>query len=184
MADTVRTKTDLIARFAANTTNNITSQEFRDLVSSIVPAHGTMYVSSSAATTVSVSSTYYKVAGTTTATNLHNFSMPANNRLQYDGTPDIHVHVAVTISCTTASNSQVTGWRVAKNGDATITDAVASTTRHKTGTGTDVVSTAVHFDSMMSNGDYLELWVTNETSATTVTADNAYFFVLGMMDQT
>ena len=71
--------------------------------------------------------------------------------------------------------------RIVKNGDYTEADAVASEVDHKTGTGTDIVSTAIHYDTMMSTNDYLEVWVRNETSATTVTLNHMYLFALGMI---
>jgi len=184
MADTARIKSDLAALFADNTTGDISAQDLRDFLESVYPGHASMYVSSSAATTIGSASTYVKVAGTTTSTNLSNFTMPANNRLTYTGTPDIHVHVVVSVSMTSGSSNQVVGFRVGKTGDATGTDAVASTVQRKIGTGTDIGSTAVNFDTAMSTNDYLELFISNETGANDVTCAFMYMFIFGMMSQT
>lgn len=181
MADTRRSKAALAALLADNTSADISPQDLRDFLVSASPPFGTVYVSTASATTISTPSTYTKVAGTTTLTNAAEFDMPANNRLRYTGTPDVHVHVAVTIGVTSASNSQILAFRVGKNGDATGTDAVASTVKHKTGTASDIVSTAVHYDTMMSNGDYLELFIANESGASNATVSNMYFFILGML---
>jgi len=180
MADTQRTIAEMITAFAANTTNAINSQDFRDLIETMRPRHASMHLTTAAATTITVAGTYYKASGTTTALNLDpDFTMPASNRLQYNGAATVHVHVAVTLA-TTGGNSKVLAARVAYNGDATGADAVGSQSTQKTGTGADVVSTALHFDSMMSAGDYLELWVTNETDTTAMTVEDMYFFIMTM----
>lgn len=181
MADTQRSISDIITLAADNTTGAISAQDLRDIIKTLQPRYAAMYITSAAATTISVAGTYYKAAGTTTATNLHaDFTMPASNRLQYNGAANIHAHVAVTADFT-GGNAKVIGARVAIGGDATGTDAVASTTRHKTNTaGTDILSTALHFDTMMSTGNYLELWITNETDTTAVTIENMYFFIVTM----
>ena len=184
MADTARIKSALQALLADNTTGDISAQDVRDVVESIYPGHGAMYISSAAATTIGSASTYVKVAGTTTATNLSNFSMAADNRLTYTGTPDVHVHVAVSLSMTSGSSNQVVRFRVGKTGSTAGADAVASTIARKIGTGTDIGSTAVHFDGAMSTNDYLELFISNETGANNVTIDFMYFFIFGMMSQT
>jgi hypothetical protein len=181
MADTRRSKAALAALLADNTTGAISPQDIRDFLESAAPPFGSMYISTAADTSISQTSTYTKVAGTTTLTNADGFDMPANNRLRYTGAPDVHVHVAVTISMTTTGSNQVIFFRVGKNGSAVITDAVASTVARKVGTGADIGSTALHFDTMMSNGDYIELFVANDTSATNAQVDYMYFFALGML---
>ena len=47
-------------------------------------------------------------------------------------------------------------------------------------TGSDVGAIAAHADYMLTNGDYIEMFVTNETDTTAITIDNAYFFVMAM----
>jgi len=181
MADTRRSLSALQTLLADNTTGAISPQDVRDLLVSASPPYGSIYVSTAAATTIAASSTYYKAAGTTTSTNLKEFDMPANNRLRYTGAADIHIHGVVTVALTTASSSQVIGLRVGKNGSASGTDSVASQVEHKTGTGTDVISTAIHVDTMLSTNDYLELWVANETTGSNLTIEFMYFFVMGML---
>lgn len=87
-----------------------------------------------------------------------------NGRLTYTGDADVMVHVAATISFTTANNNQLTRWRIGKN---TTADPAAEAQR-QVGTGADVGSTALHYVTSMSTGDYLSLWVRNSTSATNV----------------
>lgn len=141
--------------------------------------HGTMYRNVAAATTVTTAGEYYKAAGTTTAGALHKFSMPSDGRLQYDGVETIHAHIAVTISFTTSGINDVIGYKLYKTGSA-LNDTVI---RALIGTGSDIQSTAIHGDAMMNTGDYLEVYCTNESvNSTTVTLNEMYFFVLGMLE--
>lgn len=181
MADTRRSLSALQTVLADNTVGAISPQDVRDVLVSAAPPYGAMYISSSAATSLSADNTWTKVSGTTTSTNLKEFTMPANNRLTYGGVAPVHCHVVASISMTAGANNQVFGFRIVKNGDETLTDSVASELRRKVGTGTDVGSLAVHYDSAMTTGDYLELWVENETSAAEPTITQFYFFVMGML---
>lgn len=181
MADTPLTKAQNIAACADNTARGISEGDLRNVVESIVPAMGGLYISGSSATTVSDTTSYFKVAGTTTSRTLHNFTMDTDGRLTYSGTPDIHVDCTATISMTAAQNNENIHFRVGLNGDATTADAIASETERYVSTGADVGAASVHYDSQMSNGDYLELFVRNETSATNVTVTRLKLFVRGFM---
>lgn len=181
MADTRRSLTALQALLADNNTGAISPQDVRDLLVSAAPPYGSIYLSSSSETSIGGIGTWTKAAGTTTSTNLKEFTMPASNRLTYTGTPDVHVHVAVSVSMTSASNNQTVGLRIGKNGSAAGTDAVASEVRRFVSTGADIGSTAIHFDTMMSTNDYLELFVANHTSTGNLTIGYMYFFALGML---
>lgn len=180
MADTVRSLSDLQTLLADNSARAISAQDLRDFLVSVSPAHGTMYMTTPAETSISGVDTWTKVAGTTTLLSGTRFDMPANNQLRYTGTPDVHVHVAVTIAFVAATGSQDLQFRVVKNGNTTATDAVASTAATKLG-GADVNSTAVHYDVMMSTNDYIELYVQNTTSGANMTVENMYFFALSML---
>jgi hypothetical protein len=138
--------------------------------------HGRFSMSASSATTIAVAGTYYKAAGATVAGHMNNMSMPADNRLQYNNPDRKHFHIATSVSFTTTGASQTVSMKIAKNGtpnDATIVSRLV-------GTGTDIGSTALHSDEELGMGDYLELWVTNETSTNSVTIDELYFFAVGM----
>ena len=137
---------------------------------------GKIYISSPAATTISVAGTYYKAAGTTAEGDMQLMTMPANNRLQYNGEVRRHFHVAVSVSMSTAGSNEMVGLKLAQNG--VVDDS--TTVRRKTGGASDVGSTAVHGDFMMVKGDYLELFVTNESSTNTVTINKMYFFGIGI----
>lgn len=180
MADTQRSLSDLQTLFADNITRAISEQDLRDFLVSVRPPHGTMYMTTPAETVITGAGTWTKAAGTSTLLLGTNYSMPANNRLQYDGVPDRHTHVAVTIAFTVTTGSQELQFRIVKNGQTTDNDAVASTVATKLG-GSDVASTALHYDVTMSTGDYLELYVNNATSAANMTVQYMYFFALGVL---
>ena len=89
-------------------------------------------------------------------------------------------HIAASVSFTVGANNKLISLRIVKNGTPAAADAVASTQDRKVGTGADVGSTAVHADMMLTNGDYIELWVTNETDTTSVTVEHLYLFGLAI----
>lgn len=183
MSDTSRSLSAILALFADNSTGNISAQDLRDFVVSIFPGEGSMYVTSSAATTISVATTYYKAAGTTTAITTTNFDMPANNRIRYTGASDIQATVTATISMTCASSNQVVGFKLYKYDDSAGSGAVvdSSIVRRKVGTGSDIGALAISGDVSLSTNDYLELHVTNETSTGSVMVDQMYFAARGRM---
>ena len=185
MPDTLRSESAILALFADNTSGDISPQDLRDFVVSVNPGHGSMYVSGTAATTITIAGTYYKAAGTTTLSGSpSNFDMPADNRLRYTGSPDIHVHLACSISYTCGANNQVLGFKIYKYDDSAGSGATdtPSNIRDKIATGADIRTTALHADFMMSTNDYVELHVTNETSTNQPTIDKMYLFCLAMFD--
>jgi hypothetical protein len=177
VVDTVRTLSALQTLLADNTSGDISPQDIRDFLVSVSPPHGTMYRNVAAATTTVTPGTYLKAAGTTTAGNLNAFDMPANNRLRYTGAAQKHFHIAVSVSFTCGANNKTVGLKIAKDG-VVMDDSVA---RRRVGTGTDIGSTALHADTTLTTNQYLELWLTNETNTATVTIDEMYFFVMGML---
>lgn len=130
-------------------------------------SYGAMYVSTPAATTISVAGTYVKAAGTTTiGTNNVDFTMPANNRLTYGGTDTkvFAVSVDLTFYCATGYNEMRV--QIAKNGTVIAESAgggkqTASGTAAVTGTAQALVS--------LATTDYVEIWITNVTSTANIT---------------
>lgn len=176
MADTQRTLTAIKALLADNTAGDISPQDLRDVVETFTPPYGSYYLSSAAETSVSIAGTYVKVAGTTAANNLRDFTH-SSGRLTYTGTVAQHFHLASTISFTAAGNNKLIAFKLAKNG--TVVDG--SYTPRFVSTGADVGSLALHWDEMLDPNDYLEIWGTNETDTTNFTAQALYLFALGMV---
>jgi len=180
MADTRRSLSALQALLADNQSGDISPQDVRDFVVSCGFPYGAYYLTSPTATAITGANAWIKAAGTTTSTNIKEFTA-TDNRLTYAGAAPVHIHCVSSVSFTCESNNQVVHLRVVKNGDETLTDSVASNLQRKVGTGTDVGAVAVHSDTMMSSGDYIELWVMNETSGADVTVQNLYTFAMGML---
>ena len=158
----------------------IQTATLREAFGSLVNPHGSLYLTVTASTDVSgdVAGTFFKAAGTTTLSGSpYLLSMPANNRLQYDGDKTRHFHIAASISMSCTGAGQDVQVAIAKNG---VVDTGSIVTR-KTSNANDIGSTAVHADFEMSQGDYLELWVANTTNnANAITIENLYLFGLGM----
>lgn len=156
----------------------------QDLIVSLTPNYGGLYISTAAATTIGVAGTMVKAAGTTTATNLRGITMPADNRLTYVGNvdpvtgvvPDNHMHIALSFSMTMAGINDNITVGIALNG---VVDDASVLTRF-VGTGSDRGAAASHTDIMMSENDYLEVFVTNEDATAAVTLEQMYLFALGM----
>ncbi len=181
MADTRRLLSTLQALLGDNTAAAIGPQDVRDFLVSCAPPFGSIYVSTEIETVIAAQNTWTKTLGTTTSRHLKEFDMPSDGRLRYTGSPDVHIHLAVSVSFEEASNNQDIGFRIAKTGDVADADSVASEVTRKIGTAGDHGSVAVHFDTVMSTNDYLELWIQNETSAGNLTTDLVYMFAVGML---
>lgn len=171
MADTIRTLAALKALLPDNTTGLISPQDLRDMLVSLVPGHGSIYISTPAATTIAQAGTFVKAAGITTAVHLDaTFDMPASNRLRYVGAIPVHATVSATISFTSGGNNQDLAFQVHKNGNPVIGSHISL----KIGTGTDERSTALHVDADLVQNDYLEVWIANDTGTADVTLTHLY----------
>jgi hypothetical protein len=132
-------------------------------------ATGTLYVSSSANTTIAATNTPVKIAGTTTATELARFTSPANNRLVYDGTKTRTFIVTAAISASGTSGSNVYSFYIFKNG----TEITASRQRTKvSSTVGDVQIITIVCTVSLSPGDYIEVWTENNSSAIDLNVQN------------
>jgi hypothetical protein len=132
-------------------------------------ATGTLYVSSSATTTIATANTPVKIAGTTTATELARFTSPANNRLMYDGTKTRTFIVTAAISASGTSSSNVYSFYIFKNG----AEITASRQRTKvSSTVGDVQIITIVCTVTLSPGDYVEVWTENNSSAIDINVQN------------
>lgn len=175
---TERTIAQLNTDFADNTTGDITPADMRNLIESLVPAFGSMYISSAAATSISAQNTFTKVAGTTTLEAVaRDMSMPANNRLRYDGAITRQFLIKAAFSMTAAASNEVYAFRLAKNG----TTIAASEIQRFVGTGSDVGAAAVQASVELSTNDYVELFVENQTSSANPTIEVLHMFALGIV---
>lgn len=180
MADTARTIAAMASLLADNSSGAISAQDIRDLMETLHPGHGELYVSSASATSFSDSTTYVPAAGTwTLSSGGHNWDESAGNgKLTYTGTPNRVCHIASSFSIISSANSQVIYTAIAKNG-SNITPSIVS---RKIGTGADVGAVALHATTTVSTGDYLTVQLRNSswTSAQTVTLNEGNLFVMSM----
>lgn len=176
MADTQRTRAAILALLADNATGDISAQDLRDTVVSALPDYGELYVSASAATTISVVNTWYAVSGTWTLGNNQNFSEPSEGRLQFDGDETRVVFLFSGMSVTGAASNVVSEMAFAKNGSV----LTPSIIQRKLGTAGDVGAAALVGITTMAPGDYVDVRIRNTTSATnlTITVGNMIALVL------
>jgi hypothetical protein len=169
MVDTARPIATLVSLLADNAVGEISAQDIRDLLVSLVPSIGSFHVSTPVETVISVQSTYVKVLGTTTAgAVMRDFTMTVNNRLRYDGVPDRLMHVVVSGSFTPVSADTV-GFKLAKDG------VVIDETDVRGEAGMFIVVAPV----LLSSTEFIELWVANHDSTDNLTVDFANFVVTG-----
>ncbi len=93
--------------------------------------------------------------------------MPANNRLVYTGTRTSHFQVTCAMTITGAANNINIGSYLALNG----TPVEASENLRRIANTVDVGSGAVSMLAELTTGDYVELWVENETDDENVTIE-------------
>ena len=176
MSDTPRSLADLLSFVIIGGSKRIIAQVLRDILVSLKPSRGSFSMGTASGTAIAVAGTYYKVAGTTTAGRLHNFTH-ANNRLTYTGTPDLNVDIFGSLSMTTAGTSDILGMKMAKGG-VNIDESIVL---RKVGTGTDIGAAAIVGEATLSTGEYLELFVTNTDDNQDVTIEECNIIVNGSL---
>lgn len=181
MADTRRTLAALNSIMADNTSGNISPQDIRDMMLSLAPVYGGVKMNANAtATTISASSTptVSNWDSNGVQTNVREFSTTTGGRITYTGTPDVHVHCVVNASVfVTINASKSLEIDLYKNG----TTAAGAPQILTTQGNSDHESVSIHGDAMLSNGDYLELFVANNTDSNNITVEEAYLFAMGML---
>lgn len=180
MVDTQRSQSQLLTALFQDgqAANSITAQDVRDLIVSYAPSFGAMIITSAAATQTVSTGTYLKASGTTTGLTLNNFTSTGNNRLKYTGNVASHVYINANLSVSAVNANQTLGFRIAKNGTA---DANSEVTRRIQGVN-DVASISIGFGVSVSSSDFVELFVTNQTSTGALTVDSMYFHIQGNIE--
>jgi len=177
MADVKRSLADLLLLFADNTTGDISPQDLRDLAVSLSNAHGRISIDTPAATTIGVAGTFVKAAGSTVASGIGvEFTEGTANRLTYTGTPTRHVHMTANLTLNAIGTNQVVSAAIAVNGVVQSASEAATIIK----VSGDGLSLSLAYDLHMTTNDYVEVWVTNETSTGDVTVENLYFHAAAM----
>lgn len=168
MADTQRTLQALRALLADNTSQAISPQDIRDFLETFIPGHASAYISSTAATVLSDTSTWIQVAGTySLSSEQKNWNQAVAGQLDYDGPEDRLVTINCGISMTCVSNNQTVEIGIGKNG----TIWTPSIGQRKVGTGADVGRAAITAQLRVVSGDYLSVMWRNITGANNLTAE-------------
>lgn len=133
-------------------------------------AEGSLYISTSGATSFVSINTPVKVnANTTLASNVFRFDDDGavSNRLRYTGLKTQNFNVSAHISSTAAANNRTYTWYIAKNGTIVTESAI----QRKQGTGSDVGALGLSWNVELAENDYVEIWVENNTDTVDVTAN-------------
>jgi hypothetical protein len=183
MVDTVRTTATLLSTLFQDgqAANAITANDMRDLVVSLRPSFGECSMQgNAAATTITVSGTYYKISGTTALSGnelLFDNNSTDTGRLRYTGAPDRLVLFSASCSLSAASNNQVISLKGWHYDDSAVLGSLVTTSlvsRKITASG-ELGAVVVQGSALMSENDYLEIHVTNETTTAAVTVDDFNF---------
>lgn len=117
------------------------------------------------ATTISVSGTYYKIAGTTTDnSSVTQKFTHTTNKATYNGS-STRMFLATAILSLTSGNDKQIAIRVARNGTTDSTSTIVSTT---SGAG-KAENIKVQWMGLLAENDYIEIFTTNLTDTTSVT---------------
>ncbi len=182
MTQTQRTVAEVYALLPDNITEDISPQDVRDALITWRPACGSIYVAAADRATITIPNNTDYVEATAPAWTLHANGYlfdesDGNGRLTYTGIADVVMIVTATFSMTSASNNQVTHWRLGKNATP---DAASETQRKIGATGTEVGAAAVTMLEPMSTGDYVSLWVRNATAGNDVIVEVATIAAITM----
>ena len=130
------------------------------IIPSSAKGYAEMFLTNSTTpTVVSSVGVQYKLAGTTTAGALNMFIMSGSNRLQYTGsTTGFSFSVTVNLSAIAASSNQLFQVSIQKNG------TIQTNTIMQTQFGSADQAIGLSGIVSMDPGDYVEIWIQNNTS--------------------
>lgn len=131
-------------------------------------ASGNLYITTPAITSFSASNTPVKVTCTTTSANLFRVTTSGSNRLIYAGTKTRSFQVICSTTITASSNNKYFSFYIALNG----TILPESRQTRKISTGADQGAISLSCIVNLSPGDYIELWVENNTDNTAMTVES------------
>lgn len=114
---------------------------------------------------------------TTTSTSAMEFTVSADARLTYTGSPTRHFHIAGDLCSThSAGVSRDIIYQIYKNGVA-----VDGSRKIRSSATGSIGSLALHYDMVLATNDYIELYAYTSTgTANTFLLNQVYFFAIGM----
>lgn len=167
MADTIRTRTALIAFLADNASGDITAQSARDVLVSLLGVYGSMRTASGAAAQGSIGTTPVKVTGFT-ANGFNSGITPdhTNDRLTVGTGADGTMRVTCAMSVSAPTASALFRYEVYKNG--------VTATGLRAQIMTDAAGSAFHLviDGLLTAvaADFFEIFVVSDNTGRTMTA--------------
>ena len=181
MVDTVRTVTDLLTNLFQDgqPASSITPNDMRDFIVSLQSSFGAFHLSVAAETTIVTQSVFVKIAGTTIGfANNVDFTTAVNNRLVYTNPLDKTFALEASVTMTAAMNNQTIGIAFAVNG------VVDTTTiqEQRLGASADPFTVSLTGHVRLSQNDFLEVFVSNETTTGNVTMSQVNVTVRGSFD--
>lgn len=176
MVDVSRTIAAMQTLLPDNTTRAISPQDARDMLVSLQIKYGEIFVTTSAATSITNTTDFFDIAGTYTLGENEQFDMNTNGQLRYTGTPSITVFVLVTLSLTVVGSNQLLHIQARLN-EVNIPGADADSF---VSTGADVGVVSLVGVTPMATNEHLELAVRNETSTNNVTGVEAHVVAIGV----
>jgi hypothetical protein len=171
MADTLRTLTALLALFADNTTQDISPQDQRDFIVSLMGAGGQVYTSGGS-TGVSVGTSYVELPFTTNGQANSVVADATNNRLEVGALGDGTYLVLGQFSFSGSLSTTFT-LKAAING----TENNAVSCKRKLGTGGDVGSCSFVGLLTLAEGDYVTTRIVADAALKTFTPVEASLVV-------
>jgi len=189
-AGIIKTSEDLCIEADTNIPDNtqglVSPEDVRELNKNIIASgqtpFGGFHLSAEVETVIATISTFVKAAGTTVVTpNSVQFTMPSDNRLQYIGLLDNRTFViGISISMIAASNNQLINFIIAKNGSVVDTESLTTIQERTHGTGSEISSISVIGHMTLSEDDFIELFISNESGTANVTIKRINFTVVGL----
>lgn len=175
---TQQSKAALDVLFADNITRQITPSKLRDFLESCLPSKiGLHFEDPGAVTPIAAQSTFVKAANVSTLHDANRFTMPANNRMLYGGIVPVACMVTAALSFKSELNNQILAFAFAINGVV----SVPSIIRTKVAAAGDVQAITVITHPTLNPGDYVELWVANDSSAGDITIDHGHLHLIGFL---
>ena len=175
MTDTMRTIAQLETLLADNTAGDVSPQDLRDaIIATIRPGYAELSVTSSAATTLSDTSTWVQVAGTWALSDASpHWAETVNGRLYYTGAAAREVNVTAAVTMTVDGNLKQTQFAIGVDG-VVLTPSIV---QRYVSTGADYGAAAVVGHTDIANGSYICLMCRNITTAVDITAEYANIVV-------
>lgn len=160
---------DLLTLVRSATNYRITIEDFKAALPTVTPQYGLVYMQGNAtATTISTQGTPTLIAGTWQSGGLNGFTATAGGRLTYTGTPARVFRIDADMSARAASGQPDASVTIGKNGASIaatkIGNRMENTHDHNLSTGWLV---------SLSAGDYIELFIQNNSNTADFTVTSA-----------